>query len=44
MEKKENQKEVYVAPLLEESGLLRDITAHCHSGQIDVFNNGCHAR
>ena len=41
MEKKE--KEVYVAPVLEESGLLRDITAHCHSGQIDILNNGCHS-
>lgn len=37
------KKEAYIEPTLEERGLLRDITAHCKSGQIDIFNNGCHA-
>ncbi|MEK7763411.1 MAG: hypothetical protein AAB433_17685 [Nitrospirota bacterium] len=40
----ENQKkEAYTQPQLEKQGLLRDITTHCKSGRIDVFNNGCHA-
>lgn len=37
------QKEAYVQPQVKQEGLLRNITAHCKSGQIDVFTNGCHA-
>lgn len=36
------KKEVYQRPLLVKQGLLRDVTAHCKSGRIDVNNNGCH--